>query len=118
MGGIARLLNKIRKQTATYWGNLSPDGYGGYNYAPPITLDCKWFDVNEIANDSEGKEFLSSSVAFVDQPLLENSYIALGDYTDSAYGDPNTIPDARIIGEFVEFSDFNSIDMVYVARMK
>lgn len=115
---IGSFLTRIRQQTATYWANTGPDGFGGYNYDSPITIDVKWFDDQSIVIDGQGKEVLSKSTAFVDRVITENSYLALGDYTDSAYEEPTGLAEARIVLAFTSFMDVNNVDWVYVARMK
>ena len=71
-------------QKATYWGNPSPDGYGGYTYDSPELLDCHWENRNELIQDPQGREVRSEAQVYLTTDVDAEGYLALGDFTGTA----------------------------------
>lgn len=91
---------KNLNQTGTYWGNPIPDGIGWYTFDDPVTIDCRWEDKEEIFIDENGQEKVSSSVVYAGQDIDVKGYVALGDYTASAYADPKSVTLSQQVGRF------------------
>ena len=72
-------------QDMVYWGNPRSDGFGGYEFDPPVALKCRWEDANEIIRDNEGEEALSQARAWVTESLDPNGYVYLGTMEDDDY---------------------------------
>jgi hypothetical protein len=49
------LLTGLLNQTAVYWGTPDPDGYGGFTYAAPVEITCRWQKTidNTVTADGE-----------------------------------------------------------------
>ena len=75
-------------QTLTYWGTPVSNGRGGFTYDAPVNIDGRWEDRQELFIDGNKRDVRSQAVAFVDQDVDVDGYLALGDWTDSAYDDP------------------------------
>lgn len=91
------LLNRMRKQTATYWGSPEPDGYGSYTFDTPITLMVRWEDVSEVVQGANGESINSRSTVYVGQDVDVEGYLYLG--TSSAT-DPTEVDGAYRIRSF------------------
>lgn len=48
MGAIEKLITKFAVQTAVYWGNPQPDGYGGMIYDTPREIKIRWDDSQNL----------------------------------------------------------------------
>ena len=69
-------------QTATYWGNPTPDGWGGYTFDAPVEIDCRWEDTSKLFISAQtGKEERSRAMVFVDQDVVVGGYLYLGSST-------------------------------------
>jgi hypothetical protein len=108
---INTLLIRSLKQTAVYWGTPVNDGEGGFTFADPIEIACRWENINQVVTDSKGNEITSRAVVFVLQDLDEEGMLYLGtledlydslDLESSAGSLPNpmTIEGAWIIKRF------------------
>lgn len=85
-------------QTATYWTPGTNDGAGGKSYAAPVTIRCRWQDVQKLFIDMHGETVMSSAIVYPDRVLENSGYLALGDLTDEEhYMQPNLIRAAREI---------------------
>jgi hypothetical protein len=98
---MARFPNRNLDQTAVYWGTPTADGSGGFTYADPVEISCRWVDVNELITVSNGDQILSHSRVQVAQDVDEEGLLFLGDLDDldsSQEASPETISTAfRII---------------------
>lgn len=83
--------------TATYWGNPTPDGYGGWSFDTPVVLDpdagtgVRWQDRVELFVDDEGQERRSQAVVYPQQELALNGWLARGSH---AAADPHDVDGA------------------------
>jgi hypothetical protein len=75
---MINFLKRISFETVTYWGAPAADGYGGYTFATPVQIDCRWEDRAEIITDTRGKEIVSKAVIFVTEDLDEGGYLFRG----------------------------------------
>lgn len=82
--GISGIIKKMTTQTAVYWGDPSPDGYGGTLFGSmyPIEIECRWQQKRELTIDDEGKEIASESQVYVDQDVDIGGYLYLGSLDD------------------------------------
>lgn len=82
--------NRNLTQTAVYWGNPTPDGYGDYSWDDPVEIDCRWSEEREVVKNQDGEEVISQAQVQVDQDLDQNGVLYLGALTDL---DSDPIPD-------------------------
>lgn len=66
------------KQKATYWSFLKEDGYGGRTFNAPMTVDCRWEEVQEQFLNRNGEVDLSKAIIYL-SPVDGNTY-KIGDY--------------------------------------
>lgn len=108
---IIDFIEEVCVQTAVYWGNPTPDGYGGMTYADPVEIDCRWDDVAKVVSDAKGKEIITAAQVLVTQDLDLEGVLFLGllDDLDSAQEDnPMTITGAYSIKRFDKTPLFES----------
>lgn len=70
-------------QQATYWATNTPDGFGGFNFASPVLISCRWQDKDTLVRNSEGDEVVANSVVYVDRQLAQEGWLCVGDLTAS-----------------------------------
>jgi hypothetical protein len=86
---MADITTKFLKQTCCYWGGPVPDGYGGFTFADPVEIPCRWTDSVQVISDGKGNDVICKSVVMVDRDLAELGMLFLGtlDDLDSAQED-------------------------------
>lgn len=97
--GFARNL----KQTLTYWPSLGSDGFGGFTYGTPTTLNCRWEDKNEMFLNDLGEEEVSKAIVYLDADVNAGDYVAQGDFTTTL--DPGTLSGAHRIKAYGKSTD-------------
>ena len=80
-------LAKFFNQTACYWGNPIPDGFGGYAFDDPIEVKVRWTVKQEKFLSSQGvgngvEEFLSHVTVLSETDFDMNGRMALEYLTD------------------------------------
>jgi hypothetical protein len=85
-------------QQATYWEPGSVDAFGRRTFTTdPVLVACRWQDQENMIRTPQGNEIVTDSVVYVGQVVAEGGRLALGDFTEDAYGDPADVPGAREI---------------------
>jgi len=103
LGDLARLSDRWAVQTAVYWGNPQPDGYGGTDYDSPIEISVRWEEKPRRVTDSNGKEIVSRAEVLVTQDVVAEGLLYLGalsDLTSSEESNPETVEAAYKIRRF------------------
>lgn len=84
--GIEKFIKSVCVQTAVYWGNPQPDGYGGVTFdearelSPPNGV--RWEDKWQLITTKEGNEIVSRSEVLVTEDLDDEGYLMLGTLSD------------------------------------
>lgn len=98
---ILDFIESICVQTAVYWGNPQPDGYGGETFDPPIEINCRWTSTNELIRAGNGEQVVTKGKILSPTTLEEGGYLYLGSLDDldsEQQENPKEIPEAcRII---------------------
>jgi len=63
---------------ATHWTSGQNDGYGGVTYSTPVQLFVRWEDKEDLHQDMEGEEFISSAIVYTSTELSNNDWLYLG----------------------------------------
>jgi len=79
---IQKFIEKVCVQTAVYWGDPTPDGYGGKTYSDPVEIPCRWDDTLEVIKDERGEEIICKAKVLVTQDLEEGGMLYLGTLED------------------------------------
>lgn len=77
-----RIINRMRKQWATYWPPVGADEYGQPTFGTPIELKVRWDDVTEAYFNKMGESRSSESQVFVGQDVEEGGVLWLGRLTE------------------------------------
>lgn len=78
-------------QRCCYWGAPVPDGYGGFNWADPVELVCRWVDRFEAIIGPRGTNIGSRAQVQVTQDVELEGMLLLGtldDLDSDVYNDP------------------------------
>jgi hypothetical protein len=82
MSDFNRYIERLCNDTAVYWENIGPDGYGGNEYKEPVEIDCRWSDEKELIKSGDGREVISQANLLVVQDLKEGSMVYHGTLSD------------------------------------
>ena len=77
------------RQHATHWAYQGSNGYGGFQFAAPVLIDCRWEDTQVLFRTIDGREVVSRSIVYVADDLEIGDYLGEGDLTETT--DPTTI---------------------------
>lgn len=61
-----KIIDKMKKQRAVYWGLPTNDGFGGIQTAMPVEIGVRWEDKMEKIINTLGKEIVSRAVIYPD----------------------------------------------------
>jgi hypothetical protein len=96
------------KDTCTYWGAPTVDGYGTSSFAAPVTMSCHWENsIQEYLKDS-GEEAVSNAIVFTASDVEIGGYLFQGTSVET---DPTTLEGAHQIHQFYKIPDVRSIGM-------
>lgn len=62
------MIETFLNQKATYWIGKK-DGYGGYTWSTPTTIDVRWSEESEVVKDDMGEEVVSKSKVWMKERL-------------------------------------------------
>lgn len=91
---LIAFIKSVCVQTACYWANPVPDGYGGTNYDDPVAIKCRWDEVINVIANSNGVEVISKATVMITQDMDEGGLLFLGDLDDLTFaeeGNPETV---------------------------
>jgi len=97
-------LSKYFNQTACYWGNPEPDGFGGYTFDDPVEVKVRWTVKQEKFLSSQGvgngvEEILSRVTVLSETDFDMNGRMALESLVDLSSGQlPETEGALTIMG--------------------
>ena len=97
---ILKFVESVCVQKALYWGNPTPDGFGGKTYDDVIEIKCRWDDKQELILNKEGKEVMSNAEITVIDELSMDGLIKLGTYEDITEEDPTEVIPLSLNGIF------------------
>jgi len=80
--GILRFIERVCVQTAVYWPEPVPDGYGGHTYGDPVEIKVRWDDTIEMITNREGQEIVSKATIMTPADVQEGGYLYLGKISD------------------------------------
>jgi hypothetical protein len=99
-------------QTAVYWGTPVKDGYGGFTFASPVEIACRWEDRIGQFTSNKGEQIYSKATVYVLQDLEEDGWLFLGTLADitgeADIGAPKEIDNAYEIKRFDKLPIFAS----------
>lgn len=75
---ILSFINKVCVQTAVYWGNPKPDGFGGYIFDAPIEIKCRWEDMPRVRTAKMSKEIHQKSNVLITRSVDLEGWMYLG----------------------------------------
>jgi len=105
--------NRNQNQTAIYWGTPTDDGYGGFTYADPVEITCRWVDSTRIIRNNSGREVACRAIVEVSQDLDEQGMLYLGELDDL---DSNQEDDPRSVSGVYEIIRFDKIPTMNSGR--
>ncbi len=78
MGRIENVVRRFTVQTCVYWGSPVNNGTGGWTFADPVEIACRWDDKQELRVGFTGNSFTSQSIVLVNQDLDRRGYLFNG----------------------------------------
>ncbi|MFP4046757.1 MAG: hypothetical protein ACLFT4_03240 [Bacteroidales bacterium] len=110
MSNFNRFIDRLCNDTAVYWENLGPDGYGGILYGSPEEIDCRWVESKELVLDENGREVVSNANVLVKKDLTEGGFLyhgTLNDLDSDEQEDPKKKHTAYQILRFIKIPSIN-----------
>jgi len=108
---LIKFIESVCVQTACYWGNPQPDGYGGTVYDDPIEISCRWDETINVVKNYQGEEVISKAEILLTQDVDKEGLLYLGDLDDldsAEEENPKTIDGAWKIIRFDKTPLFQS----------
>lgn len=109
MGAIEDVVKLFTVQKCVYWGNPVSNDNGGYTFANPVEIDCRWDDKQELKTGFWGNKFASQAQVLVNIDLDRRGFLYKGtlaelqaEATAKGYStaNPREFPTAFIIEQF------------------
>jgi len=112
--GIESFIKTICKQTAVYWGNPLPDGYGGMLFDEPREIKVRWDEKNKVVVSKDGKEVTSVATILTPEDLKVEGRLYLGFMVDLLDSDDSSggIVDPSKIDNTFEIIAFEKVSMI------
>ncbi len=110
---VLNFIEKVCVQTAVYWGNPQPDGYGGMTYKTPEDIKVRWDDTIRQISDGKGDQIVCRAVIMTPETLQEKGMLYLGkldDLTEEEKGNPHNVNGAYSIKRVDKTPLFRSTD--------
>ena len=80
--GIETEIARTFTQKCVFWGSPVNDGQGGFTFASPVELSCRWEEMHQVVTDSKGNEITSRALVFVPSDVVEEGMLYLGTLDD------------------------------------
>jgi len=76
------MLEDYLNQKATYWIG-EPDGFGGYTWSEPTTIEVRWQQKREKTKDDQGEEVVSNDQIWTMVDIPFNAKLYNGETAES-----------------------------------
>jgi hypothetical protein len=80
--GIESFIRKVCVQTAVYWGNPKPDGFGGMTFDYPIEVMVRWDFTQRAVLNQQGIEINCDASVLSPEDLEREGMLFLGTLDD------------------------------------
>ena len=77
MGPGSRNMN----QPTTYWAPAGVNNYNEFQFANPVLIYGRWTRSSNLVTNIHGDEVKYNSLVLLDTDVVEEGYLALGDFT-------------------------------------
>lgn len=94
-------------QTATLW-RVTPDGFGGYTFAAPVTFSCRWEDRFELLPGSSTET--SRAIIYSQTDMTPEDRVYLG---TSALSDPSSLAGVQTVKAFQKIPDLRNLKALH-----
>ena len=111
MGAIEDVVSLFTVQKCVYWGNPVINGEGGWSFAAPIEIECRWEDKQELMEEYDNNKYSSQATVLVKQDIDRRSYMYMGTLAELQaiattngwdINKPQEIPTAFIVIQFTK----------------
>ena len=113
------IINRMRKQTAVYWGPPVEDGRGGHTYPTPIAIRCRWEDIQGVVDDPRTHDEMNNTTVYVDEAdgILVNGYLYLGALADVLLLDSQEVIGARKIKGIAQTPNLRTTETLVMVQV-
>lgn len=94
------------KHTVTHWAVTGSDGFSGFTYAVPVTIQARWEEGGELFVTAEGEQATSRAVAYLASDVAIGDYLALGEHTEE---NPADVEGAYRVLQYYKNTDLRNI---------
>lgn len=101
------MAKRFYPEKITHW-SVAPDGYGGFTFSTPNSLNGKWENKQELMRDGNGDQVVSNAVVFLESDVKEGDYLYRGDTNNS---DPTSLENAHQVRKFISIPGLRGLDV-------
>jgi len=109
--GIESFIRKMCVQTAVYWGNPQPDGYGKMTYDDPMEIYVRWDVKRRVVIGPDAKEINSDVEILTPEDLELQGVLILGTLEALFNSSSGSDEDPWTVGEAYEILALEKISM-------
>lgn len=102
-------IDKHLRETATWWDVSTRNNRGEPAFAAPVTIKCRWEDVQERFVTDAGEERVSRARVFVDRAMPRGSRLYRGD-TDET--EPEALEGTFLVRQYRQIPDLRNPNVV------
>ena len=97
-----RILKRMLKQDAVYWGVTGFNPSGEPEFAAPIDIKCRWEEVSEVFLSVTGADEVSNAIVYVDRDVVVQGQLRQGKVANLPVpnGHPSDNPGSYAIRKF------------------
>jgi len=109
MGAIEDVVSLFTVQKCVYWGSPVANNNGGWTFATPIEIDCRWDEKQEMKEGFYGNRVTSQASVLVNIDIDRHGYMYNGTLAQLQayatangydYTKPQEIPTAFVVIQF------------------
>lgn len=96
-------IDNLCQQICVYWGPTTNNEFGGWNFAAPVEIQCRWEEKLVLFHDKNGNQTQAKAVVHIVEDVKMEGYLMLGTIADIPSGyinTPKALENAYVIKRF------------------
>lgn len=98
------------RETLTHWSSTGSDGYAGFTWATPVTMNGRWEDTQVMFRTPDNEEVVSQGVVYTESDVAVGDYIAQTDLTATV--DPTTLTAPKRIRQTSKNTNLSNLETI------
>lgn len=100
---LQTIIDDLCSQTCVYWAPTTTNGFGSWNFAEPVELQCRWEEKLILFAEKNGNQTQAKAVVHVVGDVKIEGYLMLGSFSDIPSGyinNPKALENVFVIKRF------------------